>query len=64
MRIEYHPEVENELRNIIKHYNQCSEGLGVEFLDEFEKQILKISCMPTLWYTVQDDIQRSLMKRF
>ena len=64
MRIEYHPAVENELREIIKYYNQSFAGLGFEFLDEFEKQILKISSMPALWITVQDDIQRSLMERF
>lgn len=64
MRVEYHPAVENELREIIKYYNQSIAGLGFEFLDEFEKQILKISSMPTLWITVQDDIQRSLMERF
>ena len=64
MRVEYHPAVENELREIIKYYNQSFAGLGFEFLDEFEKQILKISSMPALWITVQDDIQRSLMERF
>ena len=64
MRVEYHPAVENGLREIIKYYNQSFAGLGFEFLDEFEKQILKISSMPALWITVQDDIQRSLMERF
>ncbi len=64
MRIEYHPDIENELREIIDYYNKCSSGLGDEFLNEFERQILKISSMPLRWKTVEGDIRRSLMKRF
>ena len=47
MRVEYHPAIESELREIIEYYNKCSQGLGAEFLDEFERQILKIASMPT-----------------
>lgn len=64
MRVEYHPAIESELREIIEYYNKCSQGLGAEFLDEFERQILKIALMPTRWMTVEDDIRRSLMRRF
>jgi hypothetical protein len=45
MRIEYHPAVEDELREVIDYYNQCSPSLGDEFLDEFDKEILRI------WYS-------------
>lgn len=64
MRIEYHPAVEQELREIIDYYNQCSSGLGTEFLNELESQIFKIAAMPTQWRIVEDDIRRALMKRF
>ncbi len=64
MRIEYHPAIERELREIIKYYNECSPGLGHEFLGEFERQILKIAAMPALWMAVENNIRRSLMKRF
>lgn len=64
MRIEYHPAIESELQEIVKYYNNCSQGLGSEFLDEFEFQILRISSMPTRWMVVEKDIRRSLMKRF
>jgi len=64
MRIEYHPAIEHELREIIRYYEQASRGLGIEFLDEFERQILKIVSMPTLWAVVEGDIRRALMKRF
>ena len=64
MRIEYHPAIEQELRDIISYYNQCSSGLGTEFLNEFERQIFKIAAMPTQWRIVESDIRRALMKRF
>ncbi len=47
MKIEYHPAIEFELKEIIKFYNKISQRLGAEFLNEFEKQVLRISAMPT-----------------
>ena len=64
MKVEYHPAIKHELLEIVKYYNRCSQGLGTEFLSEFELQILNISSMPTQWMIVKDDIRRSLMKRF
>ena len=64
MRVEYHPAVKQELHEIIKYYNLCSQGLGDEFLNEFERQILKIASLPTQWRSVDGDIRRALMKRF
>lgn len=60
MKIEYHPAIEQELREIIEYYEECSEGLGVEFLTEFERQILKIASAPSQWIIVTDDIRRSI----
>jgi toxin ParE1/3/4 len=56
--------ITQQLSEIIKYYNDCSRGLGGEFLNEFEKQILKIAAMPTRWMTVETDVRRALMKRF
>lgn len=64
MKVEYHPAIERELRKIIEYYDKCTEGLGMEFLNEFERQILKIASMPSRWITVENDVQRSLMKHF
>lgn len=64
MRVEYHPAIERELRQIIDFYNERSLGLGNQFLDEFEKQILNIASMPDRWVIVEADVRRSLMKRF
>lgn len=64
MRVEYHPAIEHELREIMEYYNLCSSGLGLEFLNEFERQILKIASLPTQWRIAENDIRRALMKRF
>jgi plasmid stabilization system protein ParE len=64
MKIEYHPAEEQELREIIKYYNECSPGLGNDFLNEFERQVIKIAAMPYCWMSVRGDIRRSLMRRF
>ena len=52
------------LRQIIDFYEDRSQGLGIQFLNEFEKQILSIASMPTRCLIVEADIRRSLMKRF
>lgn len=64
MRVEYHPALERELAEIRDHYNDRSPGLGDEFVDEFEQQVLRIRAMPERWMIVQRDIRRALMKRF
>jgi len=64
MKIEYHPAIERELREIINYYDECSAGLGKEFLNEFEHQVIKIAANPYQWVEVKGSVRRSLMRRF
>lgn len=64
MRVEYHPAIEGELREIIQFYNQSVDGLGAEFLNEFEGQILAITANPELWVEVEEGVHRALMRKF
>jgi len=64
MSVEYHPAVEAELRAIRKYYNERSPGLGSEFIDEFERQVLKLAATPQRWMIVERDVRRCLMRRF
>jgi plasmid stabilization system protein ParE len=64
MRLEYHPAVAEELEEIRDFYESRSVGLGTEFVNEFERQMMKIAAMPERWMVVRRDIRRSLMKRF
>jgi len=60
MKIEFHPQIEIELKEIIKFYNKITPRLGLQFLDEFERQVLNISAMPTRWVILENDIRRAM----
>lgn len=64
MRVEYHPELEKEPAEIRDYYSARSPRLGDEFVDEFERQVLRIACNPERWMIVRGDTRRALMKRF
>jgi plasmid stabilization system protein ParE len=64
MRIEYHPKIANEIEEIRDYYNRYVDGLGDEFVDEFERRVQAISEMPERWMVVHNGIRRSLMHRF
>ncbi len=64
MKIEYHPALGPELQDVRDYYEEKSSGLGRDFVDEFERQVLTIAAMPERWMVVERDIRRALMKRF
>ena len=64
MRVEYHPAVEAELMEIRRYYEERSPGLGTQFVDEFERQVLLLAATPERWMVVKADIRRCLMRRF
>ena len=49
MRIEYHPAIEAELQVIRSYYENQSPGLGGQFIDEFERQVLVMASQPERW---------------
>jgi toxin ParE1/3/4 len=64
MIVEYHPAVERELAEIRDYYEQRVPNLGREFLDDFERQVLRIAATPGRWMVVSGDIRRARMQRF
>ncbi len=64
MKIEYHPALGAELKDTRDYYDGQSPGLGRDFVDEFEGQVLAVAAMPERWMIVERDIRRVLMKRF
>ena len=64
MKVEYHPAVEAELRQIRRYYEDRSPGLGTEFIGEFERQVLALAATPERWRVVTADVRRCLMRRF
>jgi toxin ParE1/3/4 len=64
MRIEHHPAVEQELGEIRDFYEARSPLLGREFIDEFDRLVLRIAAAPGRWMMLERDIRRALMPRF
>ncbi len=64
MRVDYHPSVESELRDIRNYYEARSPGLGARFIDEFERQVLAVAADPERWMVIKGQIRRCLMRRF
>jgi len=46
MRIEHHPSLAPELEEVRDYYNERLPGLGDEFIDGFERQVLRIAATP------------------
>lgn len=51
MRIEYHPSVAEELEEIHHFYESRSPGLGDEFVNEFERQVMRIASMQSVGWS-------------
>lgn len=64
MNVEYHPLLAGDLSAARDFYNERSPGLGDQFVNEFETQVLQIAARPERWMVVRDDVRRALMRRF
>ncbi len=64
MIVEYHPAVEGELAAARDFYESRVPGLGRDFVDEFERQVLKIAANPGRYMILERDVRRALMRRF
>jgi toxin ParE1/3/4 len=64
MTVDYHPAVEGELREIRRYYDDRSPGLGAQFINEFERQVLALAATPERWMEVTAGLRRCLMRRF
>jgi toxin ParE1/3/4 len=64
MTVEYHPAIEQELREIRDFYEARSPRLGGEFIEELDRLVLRIAETPGRWMVLERDIRRALMPRF
>ena len=64
MTVEYHPAVEGELKAIRDYYEARVPGLGREFIDEFERQVLRMAAAPERWMALSGDLRRAMLARF
>lgn len=64
MSYRFHPEAEAELTLSIDYYESIEPGLGYDFAIEVYDTIHRIVDFPKAWTIVEDDVRRSLVKRF
>jgi plasmid stabilization system protein ParE len=64
MNLEMHPEARLEFRESIEYYEDCREGLGIEFSREVYASINRVAGAPLLWSRLTDNSRRFLTKRF
>ena len=64
MTYAFHPEAEVEFNHAIDYYEECKEGLGLEFAGEVYKTIQRILQFPDAWQLLDKDNRRCLTNRF
>ena len=64
MIFQYHPEAARELTSSIEYYEEKSEGLGADFLDEIEEAIAQALTHPKSGSLLTDQDRRILLDRF
>lgn len=64
MRFQYHPEAARELTSSIEYYEEKSEGLGADFLDELEEAIAQALAHPKSGSLLTNQHRRILLDRF
>jgi len=64
MNFSFHPEAEFEFNLSVDYYEDCSKGLGTEFAIETYSTIQRIIEHPMAWAVLEDNVRRSLTRRF
>ena len=64
MTYSFHPLAEKELNDAIAYYNECQDGLGIEFAKEVYKAIQIILQFPQAWSPLSKNTRRCITNRF
>jgi hypothetical protein len=60
----FHSSAEEELFEAIEYYEECSEGLGLEFVREVYSSIQNIISYPSAWPPLSKNTRRCIINRF
>jgi plasmid stabilization system protein ParE len=63
-KLEYHPDIHQELSDAYNWYELKSEGLGEDFLKELDHAFSLIQNTPRTWPVISGKFRRFLLKRF
>ena len=64
MNYSFHPEAEVEFAEAIEYYEEKESGLGYDFAVEVYSTIERTMAFPKAWPVIEEDIRRSLIRRF
>ena len=64
MKYSFHPVAERELNEAIDYYNECQDGLGLEFAKEVYSTIQNILSFPQAWTPLSKNTRRCIINRF
>jgi hypothetical protein len=64
MRFYFHELVEAEFDRAVAYYENCRDGLGVEFAQEVYATIDRIIQYPEVWSPMSKNTRRCLVSRF
>ena len=64
MRYAFHPDAEAEFVRAVEFYEEREEGLGHDLAVEIYSTIERILAQPKAWLVMEDNIRRSLVRRF
>ncbi len=64
MKLILDPEAKAELRQTALFYEDCRDGLGLEFLEAVESALDQIRRHPTLWRILKGRFRRYLVHQF
>jgi len=64
LKYSFHPAAEKELNDTVDYYNECQNGLGLEFAKEVYLAIQNILSFPHAWAQLSSNTRRCLTNRF
>jgi hypothetical protein len=64
MNYSFHPAAENEFNEAVSYYEECQEGLGLDFSSEIFSAIQRIIYFPKSWSKLSKNTRRCLTNRF
>lgn len=64
MKYHFHPAAETELNEAVDYYDECQEGLGLEFAKAVYAAIENICRYPLAWSPLSRNTRKCLLSRF
>ncbi|HDH34315.1 MAG TPA: type II toxin-antitoxin system RelE/ParE family toxin [Nitrospirae bacterium] len=64
MKVRFLKPAQSELDDIFAWYETQSQGLGTQFLDDFDRTVRRIAAYPFSSHEIEKGLRRSLLSRF